>query len=172
MRFKITQIGDEGLDVDVPVTREWLAAACPDLDAHPSAAGLRFRGRLSKSGTDYLLRGDLSGALEMPCARCLEPARLPIETPLLVTFVSNDANDAGLDDDDPDVIVFAGPEIDLGEELRDEILLAIPVSPLCSPDCRGLCPVCGGNRNTSPCDCEESQRRAQSPLAALGRLKV
>jgi uncharacterized protein len=172
MRFKISQIGDDGLDVAVPFTREWLAAACPELDAHPSPTGLGFRGRISTSGTDYLLRGDLTGGLEMPCARCLEPARVPIETPVLVTFVSNDANDADLDDDDPDVVVFAGAEIDVGEEIRDELLLSIPVSPLCSPTCRGLCAVCGGNRNVSPCDCEESQRRAQSPLAALGRLKV
>jgi uncharacterized protein len=172
MRFKINQIGDEGLSVDVPVTGEWLAAACPDLEARPGSSGLAFRGRITKSANDYLLRGDLSGALEAPCARCLEPARLDIEAPVTVTFVSSEADDAGLADDDPDVVAFAGPEIDVSDEIRDEILLAIPVSPLCKPDCRGLCPVCGGNRNVTPCDCEERQRRAQSKLAALGNLKV
>jgi uncharacterized protein len=172
MRFKITQIGDEGLDVDVPLTSEWLAAACPDLDARPAATGLRFRGRLAKSGTDFLLRGDLGGALETPCARCLEPARVQVEAPIAVTFVSSDADSADLEDDDPDVVVFGGNEIDVGEEVRDEILLAIPVGPLCSPTCRGLCPVCGGNRNVTPCDCEAQQQQSQSRLAALGRLKV
>jgi len=172
MRFKINQIGDEGLSADVPVTAEWFAAACPDLDARPASSGLAFRGRLTKSGNDYLLRGTLAGALETPCARCLEPARLTIDAPMAVTFVSTDASEPGLDDDDPDVVTFAGSDIDVGEEIRDEILLAIPVGPLCTPTCRGLCPVCGGNRNFAPCDCEDRQRQAQSKLAALGRLKV
>jgi len=176
MRFKINQIGDDGLAVDAPVTREWLHAACPDLDAQPGPAGVALRGRLVKSGDDYLLRGEVRGALETPCARCLEPARIDVEAPLVVTFVprsgqGDEADETGADED-PDVVEFAGNEIDLADEVRDEILLAIPVSPLCAPTCRGLCPVCGGNRNLVPCDCAERQRQGESKFAALGRLKV
>jgi len=172
MRFKINQIGDEGLTADVPVMAEWLAAACPGLDARPAPSGLAFRGRLSKSGSDYLLRGKLEGGLETPCARCLEPARVVIDATVTVTYVSNDAGRAELEDDDPDVVVFAGGDIDVDDEVRDEISLAMPQSALCTPNCRGLCPVCGGNRNLVPCDCVERQNQAQSKLAALGRLKV
>ena len=67
---------------------------------------------------------------------------------------------------------FEGGELDLGAELRDEILLAMPISPLCREGCKGLCPVCGGNRNNLACDCEEKQRQATSKLAALGKLKL
>ena len=172
MRFKINQIGDEGLALNVPVTAEWLAAACPDLEARPAASGITLRGRLTKSGSDYLLQGDIRGTLETTCGRCLEPAQLVIDAPLTVTFVPADADEAEEDDDDPDVVAFTGNEIDVGDELRDEILLAIPLSPLCAPTCRGLCPVCGGNRNATPCDCEERQRQGHSKLAALGRLKI
>jgi len=172
MRFKINQIGDEGLSVDVPVKADWLAAACPDVDARPAASGLRLRGRLLKSGNDYFLRGNLQGTLETTCARCLEPARLAVDAPVAVTFVSSDAAAADVEDDDPDVIKFAGNEIDVSDEIRDEILLALPVGPLCGPDCRGLCSVCGGNRNVTPCECEEQQRMASGKLAALGRLKI
>jgi uncharacterized protein len=176
MRFKINQIGDEGLAVDVPVTEEWLAAACPDLDVRPASSGLVFRGRLAKSGDDFLLRGDVRGSLETPCARCLEPARVDVQAPLAVTFVPRDVgSDAGREldeEDDPDVVMFGGGEIDVSDEVRDEILLAIPVGPLCSPTCRGLCAVCGGNRNLVPCDCVERQRQGESKLAALARLKV
>src|SRR5215813_3481967 len=98
MRFKINQIGDEGLNADVPVTAQWLAAACPDLDARPAPSGLAFHGRLTKSGNDYLLRGHLGGELETPCARCLEPAHLAIDAPIAVTFVSSEAGNAGLED--------------------------------------------------------------------------
>lgn len=174
MRFKINQIGDEGLAVNVPVTGEWLTAACPDLDAKPAASGITLRGRLLKSGSDYLLRAEVHGAVETPCARCLEPARVEVDAPLALTFVPADRDsdgEVGLDDD-PDVVVFGGSEIDVSDEVRDEILLAIPVGPLCSPTCRGLCPACGGNRNLVPCDCAERQRQGESKLAALGRLKV
>jgi uncharacterized metal-binding protein YceD (DUF177 family) len=172
MLFKIKDIGDDGVDVDLPVTAAWLAAECPDLDVRPAAGGLALRGTLEKSGDDFLLRGDLSGALETPCARCLETARITLDVPLAVTFVER--GDAGADDedDDGDVVFFEGGEIDLGEELHDEILLAIPINPLCDDACRGLCPVCGGNRNAKACDCEEKQRQATSKLSALGKIEL
>jgi uncharacterized protein len=172
MRFKINDIGDEGLVVDVRVTAEWLAAACPELDARPAPRGLALRGRIDKSGDDYLLRGTLQGALETTCARCLEPARLAVDTPLAVTFVPSDERHPAVEVEDPEVVPFAGNDIDIGDDVRDEILLAIPINPVCAESCRGLCPVCGGNRNAILCDCEERQRRTGSKLGALAKLKL
>ena len=79
MRFKINEIGDGGLPVNVSVTTEWLAAACPDAAARPMSDGLRLTGQLTPAGDDYLLRGELVGTLEAPCARCLEPARVHVD---------------------------------------------------------------------------------------------
>jgi uncharacterized protein len=173
MRFKINEIGDDGLTLDVPITSEWLAGACPDLEAHPGPGGLALRGRLSRSGEDYLLLGRLAGALETPCARCLETARIAVDVQVAVTFVPADLDDVEeLEEDAPDVVGFAGNEIVLDDELRDEILLAIPVQVLCSEACKGLCPVCGGNRNTVPCQCEAERRESASRFAALGKLKI
>ncbi len=70
------------------------------------------------------------------------------------------------------MVYFEGGEIDLGAELRDEILLAMPINPLCQEGCQGLCSVCGGNRNQSPCDCEDRQREVTSKLSALGKIKL
>jgi uncharacterized protein len=171
MRFKINEIGDAGLTLDVPITSEWLAAACPDLEARPGAGGLALRGRLSKSGEDYLLLGHLGGTLETPCARCLEPARVAVDVQVAVTFVPADEGD-DVGEDDADVVGFPGNEIVLDDELRDEILLAIPVQVLCEEACKGLCPVCGGNRNTVPCQCAAERRESASQFAALGKLKI
>jgi len=171
MRFKINEIGDEGLALTVPVTSEWLATTCPDLGARPGGAGLVLRGRLSRSGEDYLLMGRIAGALETTCARCLEQARVSIDAQLAVTFVAANLDDEDLDEDE-DVIAFGGNEIDLSDEIRDEILLAIPLQPLCGEACRGLCPICGGNRNAVACACEAEQRQAASRFAALGKLKI
>ncbi len=170
MRFKINEIGDEGLTLDVPITSEWLAGACPDLEAHPGLGGIVLRGRLSKSGDDYLLVGHIGGALEMTCARCLERAHCVLDVPVTVTFVSADEDEEL--DDDADVVGFAGNEIVLDDEVRDEILLAIPLQVVCREACLGLCAVCGGNRNTVPCQCEAERRESASRFAALGKLKI
>jgi uncharacterized protein len=170
MRFKINEIGDGGLAIDVAITSDWLASACPDLEARPAASGLKLRGRLSKSGDEYLLTSNIRGALDATCGRCLEPARVAVDAPLVVTFVpADDDEDVG---DDADVVGFAGNEIDLSDEVRDEILLAIPLKPLCSEACLGLCSVCGGNRNVVACTCEVEQKQSQSQFAALGKLKI
>jgi uncharacterized protein len=173
MLFKIKDIGDDGLEVDLPVTADWLAEQCPDLGARPAAGGLHLRGVLEKSGDDVLLRGELRGGLETSCSRCLEGARVELDLPLTVSFVEKGADDdEDADDDDGDVVYFDGGTIDLGAELRDEILLFMPINPLCQEGCRGLCSVCGANRNLAPCDCEERQREVTSKLSALGKIKL
>ena len=96
---------------------------------------------------------------------------MPIEASLSVTFVPSDVGD--LDDEDPNVVGFPGGEIDVSDEVRDEIVLAIPINPLCAEACRGLCPVCGGNRNQVACTCEVD--RVAPPtgrLAALAKIKL
>jgi DUF177 domain-containing protein len=172
MRFKINEIGPDGVPVNVPITAEWLAAACPEFDGRPSKAGLNLTGRITKAGDDYLFRADLRGALETPCARCLEAARVPLEIPLAVTFVSADELDTD-DDEDTDIIPFTGGEIDISDEVRDEIVLALPMNPLCTETCRGLCPVCGGNRNQVACACEADRAPpGGGKLSELGKIKL
>jgi len=169
MRFKINEIGADGLSVNVPVTAEWLAAACPELDARPGAHGLAVRGQLTRTGDDFLLRAELRGEIETTCGRCLEPAHVPVAAPLTITFVPTKADHS--EAEDPDVVSFGGPEIDVSDEVRDEIVLALPVQALCTEACRGLCPVCGGNRNQVACNCPTEKPRAGS-LGALRDIKL
>jgi uncharacterized metal-binding protein YceD (DUF177 family) len=175
MRFKINEIGDDGLTVNVPVTTEWLASACPNIDARTTADGLTFRGQITPTGDDYLLRGELRGDLDMACARCLEPALVHVDVPITVTFVpagTEDVEPESEEEGDPDVVTFKGGELDLSEELRDELVLAIPFNPLCDEGCRGLCPLCGGNRNIVPCTHAAATPTTPGGLAALGKIKL
>jgi uncharacterized protein len=179
MQFKVKDIGEQGVDVDLKVTPAWLAEHCgsADLELVPDAKGLAFHGRLEPTGDDYLLRGKLQGGLLVPCARCLEPAQLPLDVDVSVIYVEREeevSEDDAIDEaalDAPDVLTFKDGLIDLQPELRDEILLAVPVSVLCREDCAGLCPVCGGNRNTDPCDCVERAKQSQGKFAVLAKLK-
>jgi uncharacterized metal-binding protein YceD (DUF177 family) len=175
MRFKINEIGDHGLTVNVAVTREWLASACPNIDARPAADGLTFRGQITPTGDDYLLRGELRGDVETTCARCLEPALVHVDVPVTVTFVpagTEDVEPESEEEGDPDVVTFKGGELDLSDELRDELALAIPFNPLCDEACRGLCPLCGGNRNIVPCTHAAATPAKPGGLAALGKIKL
>jgi uncharacterized protein len=174
MRYRIKDIGDAGLEVQVPITTAWLGTECPGVDVEPADAGLALTGRIDRSGESYLLRGQLRGALTTACSRCLEPAIVALDVPVVVAYeeADEDTEEAAGDDDDGDVRSFTGGEIDLGPELKDEILLALPIGPLCRPECAGICSVCGGNRNNTPCDCEAKQRMANSKLSALKDLKI
>lgn len=65
--------------------------------------------------------------------------------------------DRGLDADDLNVSFYRADRLPLRDTLWEQIHLALPVKPLCAPDCRGLCPTCGANRNTDRrCGCAES----------------
>jgi len=174
MQFKVKDIGDEGVEVDVALTPVWLGRECAGIDVTPGVEGLAFRGRLEISGSDYLLRGQLVGSLVTPCARCLESATLPLAVDVSVVYTEVDDPDEVEEDDTldaPDVLTFSGGVSDLTAELRDELLLALPPSPLCGEECAGLCPVCGGQRNATPCDCAERERARSGKFAVLAKLK-
>jgi len=184
MLYRINEIGEQGLSVRVPLSAEWLKTECPDLEARPDAGGLVFKGQLLRQGDDVFLNGSLTGGLECVCSRCLERARLPLRLPIRTAYVprgEDDDEDADEDEggagsganDDAGVAYFDGDQIDLGPELREQILLAVPISPLCREDCAGLCPVCGGNRNQVPCTCAARGEPAATKLGlALGKLKM
>jgi uncharacterized protein len=173
MRYKIKDIGEGGIDLSVTVSEAWLAAECPDAALKLSAGGVRLDGRLEPAGDGYLLRGTLRGELTVACARCLEPAPVPIDGEMTVSFVErDDVEDAENEEDaEDDLVSFQNGVVDLGIPIRDEILLAVPMTSICRPDCAGLCPVCGCNRNLTPCDCEK-QALATSKLAVLAKIKL
>jgi uncharacterized protein len=172
MRYKIKDIGEAGIDVRVDVTAAWLSAECADLPVNLSEAGVRLEGRLEPAGQGYLLRGKLAGVLTMPCARCLEPAPVAVESEMAVSFVEKaDEGSEEEDEQQDDVVLFEHGVVDVGGAIRDEILLAVPMSAVCREDCAGICPTCGCNRNLTPCDCG---KRAidSSKLGALAKIKL
>lgn len=93
-----------------------------------------------------LVSGPLFGVAAYTCARCL--TEFPGEFRVEVTELF--APGAAAEDDEYPIVDGA---IDLELMVRDAVLLSLPFSPLCRPDCRGLCERCGGNRNVGECTC-------------------
>lgn len=92
--------------------------------------------------------GTITGTWRLRCARCLTEVTRPftVEIAELVTPIASDPEDA---DDDGYTIV--DEQIDIDQIVRDAIGVEMPFAPLCRPDCQGLCPTCGGNRNLGEC---------------------
>jgi uncharacterized protein len=108
-----------------------------------------------------LASGDVTGAAMLTCARCLTEIERPLAVSVQELFV------AGAATDDPDAYPIVDGEIDLEPVLRDAVVLAMPYSPLCRPDCQGICERCGGNRNVGECTCLPEQDERWAPLAGL-----
>lgn len=112
-----------------------------------------------------------SGQLHLTCARCLEPFTTPIEVQFNEEFVPSIDILTGLPSGTPvsDVALPISSDhmIDLGEAIRQQFLLSMDLIPVCSPDCKGLCPTCGVNRNIETCRCP-----AQEPANPFEVLKT
>jgi uncharacterized protein len=128
---------------------------------------------LSKHGHDILVRGHLEGELGLTCGRCLEPFRGQVSADfdlLLAPAPQGDApEDVELSAADLDFDFYVGDTVDLEAIIREQVILMLPLKPLCQEDCQGLCPVCGANLNWETCSCPTE--KSDSPFANLAKLK-
>jgi uncharacterized protein len=126
-------------------------------------------------GEAFRLRGRMSCRIELACVRCLEPFALELAEELDLLYLPQSANEApgagkgfseeeaadglsepsgrGLEREELAVSFYRDERIDLSQMIVEQIVLALPMKPLCQPDCRGLCALCGANRNLVSCDC-------------------
>lgn len=108
---------------------------------------------ISRLREELRIRGDLRFHAERACARCLETAATDFVAQLEVLVRGRNARET---EEAPEGVIFhEGEGFSLLEEVRQALLLELPVVALCSPDCQGLCPHCGGNRNRGECQCKE-----------------
>ncbi len=96
------------------------------------------------------LRGLLSADMLCRCDRCASEYGLHKEIRLEIPLASELQ-----DEENPDIILLEGDELDLEEVLEPSLILEMDSKFLCRPDCAGLCAVCGANLNEGPCNCEK-----------------
>jgi uncharacterized protein len=106
----------------------------------------------------FRLLGRARTTLAVPCSRCLEPFQLPVDAAFDLSYVPQAENtgehEREITEEDLSTSYYRGETIDLGELLREQFYLALPMKPLHDENCKGLCPICGTNLNRETCDCK------------------
>lgn len=182
MQLQLNEIKEFG------VSHEFVndAKTFPELTALEAEGECRFSAplsvtvRLTRVGGLVEVAGQLATLIETGCSRCLKRMTTPLEASFELTYtnepimVHEEEDEEGegveLTAEELGLIPFSGDEIDLTEAVQEQVLLAMPTHPLCSEECRGLCPQCGLDLNTGSCSCAAEE--FGNKFAVLKNFKV
>jgi len=162
---------------EVALTVEGLGGA-PLLTVSP----LLFSGEITHLEGEYFLDSTLAYTGTLECSRCLGEYPFSEESEVRLRLhphtrrpAARDARggkpeeDLALEQGDLDVVYYDEPVLPIDEIVHEQVLIAQPMKPLCRPDCRGLCSICGKDCNSTDCSCEAD--RVDARLEVLKHLK-
>jgi uncharacterized protein len=182
MEFKVVELEREPIDFDLE-----LAPGAVDCGSE-----VEQQGPLATSGqaevlhehrgpkdivADIRLKGRFAGKFQVPCARCIEPVEIPLAADFDLIFrpvtADADATERSITAPETEIGYYQKDGLVLEDVLREQVLLSLPVRTLCKPDCKGLCPRCGENRNSQPCSCDvgPSDPRWEALAGLRGRIE-
>ncbi|MEE8218526.1 MAG: DUF177 domain-containing protein [Vicinamibacteria bacterium] len=172
--IEIARIPPKGLDLDEALSPE---AVHLQGDDELTLEEGRLRCHLEiVDGTTVHVNGQLAGRVAVECGRCLDPYPVPIEHTLDLFYLPRvpdrpeDEEDIQLSDHQVVVGYYDKERLDLGEVVREQLFLALPLKRVCRPDCGGLCPSCGRNRNKDRCACPAPEEPLDARLEPLRKL--
>jgi len=138
----------------------------PDLMAMAECGGpvfsepLAFKLRFQKTGRFVEVDGHFDAVVGLKCGRCLQSFKQSLAESFNLTFVpqiesadGDDEEEIELETEELGLTPYREETLKLRDPLQEQLLMAIPISPLCDESCQGLCPECGCNRNIEACDC-------------------
>lgn len=166
LQYNVSQF----LKSDIGDTRAYEFESDEPLDLDEAVA-TDISGRVKFTLTNFgiVAAVDAHAVLHLTCARCLEPFELPTHVTFEDEYQPSIDVTSGLPSttprNDSAFIISANHTIDLTEALRQNLLVAVELVPLCSQDCKGLCPSCGVNLNVDQCACPPPEQ--SSPFAVL-----
>ncbi|MFH1117985.1 MAG: DUF177 domain-containing protein [Pseudomonadota bacterium] len=176
MKIRIDEIPEEGLEVVFSGDKDVLTPEPADRET-PQGVRMdpRIKGhvRLIESGESLLLSARVRTTLHLSCFRCLAEfdSDHEIDVDLVVRRKEMEgAENEHLDDSTANEVWTEGPELDLGTLLAQEFLLDVPMKPLCTEDCLGLCARCGALKGSKECTCRE-QDEIDPRWQVLAKLK-
>ena len=164
--FNVAQLLKEPVGSTRKLNLDIAALALDDAETGEHGAGpvdacqVTGRAKVTRIGDGLLVQGNVAAEVEAECSRCLDRISMPVEgtleeqyQPTVDVMTGAPVNRADYEANDAAFDIDANHMMDLSEPVRQALLVAMPMKPLCRADCKGLCPQCGANWNDGPCDC-------------------
>ncbi len=147
----VSEIEEEGLRVDFnePIEANSLLRPAGDVKAELM---------LNRTELELSIKGNISGTVNLQCSRCLTEFQKELNLEVDLTYLPieqmsvEEAHEIARDESE--LGYYKEDEIDIVDVIREQMILNLPMKPLCVEDCKGLCPVCGTDLNLYQCDCK------------------
>ena len=153
------EAGAEQLDLDTPNYR--------------IGGSVKLAGEIEKHIASIKVRGLIKGTAEVDCTRCLQPVEQPLSIDFDVEYLTEGVfggdGEHEIHTSDLETDELQDNTLDLAQLAREQILLSVPEQFFCREDCKGLCEICGENRNLVDCNCRQDE--IDPRWAALKNLK-
>ena len=121
----------------------------------------RVSGNIRRDGERVKINGRVTGRIQLECDRCLKPVEVAVDSKFKLEYVTPKEYEAlqegDLTEDQLDLATFDGEAIDVDALVTEELLLAAPDHLVCDEACKGMCLVCGINKNVAECTCETKE---------------
>lgn len=141
MKINVNQISPEGLSLEEDIPAQELDL---DTDLVKFRQGIKVKAQISRITNAVTVDLFFSGTAAIECGRCLQDYRQDFQKKIRLNYQ----------------VTSFDQEIDLGPDIREEIILDYPLKPLCQSACKGLCPGCGENLNEGGCSCGSTEKKA------------
>jgi uncharacterized protein len=113
---------------------------------------------LAHTGGEVRIQGRLAVEMTAQCDRCLGRAKFALDTAFDLFYrpmsLIPREEEVEIDEGEAEIGFYEGGGLELEDILREQVLLALPMQKVCNDVCKGICPVCGRNRNETACDCK------------------
>jgi uncharacterized protein len=135
---------------------------------------LVLEGEAYKFGEKVILKGRVSSTLSLVCSRCLETFHYPLYSNFILDYFPQEQEileeEKELEEQELNTSFYTNNKIDLLVIVKEQVFLSIPIKPLCTSQCKGLCPDCGCNLNRAHCTC--FTERIDNRLLILKKIRV
>jgi uncharacterized protein len=129
---------------------------------------------LAHTGGEVRISGKYDVRMETECDRCLGRAEFPIDSSFDLFYrpmsVIAREQEIEIDEGEAEIAFYQGAGMELADILHEQVLLQLPMQRVCAEECKGICPVCGRNRNETACDCHDET--SDDRWGALRKLSI
>ncbi|MFH1825586.1 MAG: DUF177 domain-containing protein [Candidatus Firestonebacteria bacterium] len=114
---------------------------------------------INKIGEKFIVKGKIKTVILLECSRCLEKFKYNIYSNFKLIYAKDEISKYGaVNKEEMDEITFTGDILDVDDDVKQTIILEIPMKPVCKEDCKGLCCYCGQNINSEKCGCKKEEK--------------